>query len=460
MRHLRTGIVLATAAAVMIGTAVHAQSQKNVPATAMKELSQRVPLPSGIQVIQTAEDGPVFASAEGNTLYRWPFIQLRNGDAGDQKGKPTCTDTLFKENAGLMSPYPGGFIMPDADTRLSCVQLWPPVWAPDDAKAVGKWTSVKHPSGKMQWAFDGDPMYTSMLDKKPGDVNGGTARRSTRGSASGALREPLGPPALLPPGFIVITVATGRLVATAERSSVYTWDRDAPNKSNCDARCTDEWTPVLAPEFAESLGEWGVIERSPGVKQWTFRTKPLYTYALSPEGRNASLQGSDVPGWRNVYTQATPMPGRDFTMQAAASGLLLADKNGKTVYVYNCNDDAWDQQACNHPDLTQAYRLAICGAGSQEKCMRMFPYVVANKDATSDNAAWSVMAIDPKTGHRAGAGQADALHVWSYRDRPVYTFYLDQEPGDIKGDSWGEFQGQRNGYKVIWLRDDYFNNAS
>jgi len=458
MRHLRSGIVLATAAAVMLGTAVHAQSQKN--ATAMKELSQRVPLPPGIQVIQTDEDGPVFASAEGKTLYRWPFIQLRNGDAGDQKGKPTCTDTLFKENAGLMSPYPGGFIMPDAETRLSCVQLWPPVWAPDDAKAVGKWSAVKHPSGKMQWAFDGDPMYTSMLDKKPGDVNGGTARRSTRGSASGALREPVGPPALLPPGFIVITVATGRLVATADRASVYTWDRDAPNKSNCDARCTDEWTPVQAPEFAESLGEWGVIERSPGVKQWTFRTKPLYTYALSPEGRNASLEGSDVSGWRNVYTQATPLPGSDFTMQAAASGLILADKNGKTVYVYNCNDDAWDQQSCNHPDLTQAYRLAICGAGSQEKCMRMFPYVVADKDAKSENAAWSVMAIDPKTGHRASAGQANALRVWAYRDRPVYTFYLDQEPGDIKGDSWGEFQGQRNGYKVIWLRDDYFNNAS
>ena len=92
--------------------------------------------------------------------------------------------------------------------------------------------------------------------------------------------------------------------------------------------------------------------------------------------------------------------------------------------------------------------------------MQMFPYVVAGKDAKSENAAWSVMAIDPKTGRRASAGQADAIRVWAYRDRPVYTFYLDQEPGDIKGDSWGEFQGQRNGYKVIWLRDDYFNNAS
>ena len=49
---------------------------------------------------------------------------------------------------------------------------------------------------------------------------------------------------------------------------------------------------------------------------------------------------------------------------------------------------------------------------------------------------------------------------WAWRDRPVYTFYLDKEPGDINGDSWGEFQGQRNGFKAIWFRDDYFNNAS
>ncbi len=455
MRHLRKASVLSIAVALLAGAAV-AQSAKGTP----KELSQRAAMPPGIQVMQTDEEGPVFATADGKTLYQWPFIQLRNGDAGDQKGKPTCTDTIYKENAGLMSPYPGGFILPDADARLSCVQLWPPLWAADGAQPVGKWTVVKHPSGKMQWAYDGYPMYTSLLDKKPGDVNGGTRRSASRGNASGALREPVGPPPLVPPGFIVIQVATGRLLATADRQSVYTWDRDALNKSNCYDRCADEWTPVTAPEFAEAQGEWGVIQRSPGVRQWTFRGKPLYTYALSPEGRNASLQGSDVPGWHNVYTQATPFPSKDFTLQDAASGQVLADRNGKTIYIYNCNDDAWDQQACNHPDLTQAYRLAICGAGSQDKCMKVFPYVLASGESKSDNAAWSIMEIDPKTGRRAAAGQADALRVWAWRDRPVYTFYLDKEPGDINGDSWGEFQGQRNGFKAIWFRDDYFNNAS
>ncbi|MCA0202202.1 MAG: hypothetical protein LCH56_15445 [Proteobacteria bacterium] len=125
MPHLHKVSVLTLAVALVAGAA-YAQTQKSAP----KEQYQRTPMPAGIQVIQTDEEGPLFATTEGKTLYQWPFIQLRNGDAGDQKGKPTCTDTLFKENAGLMSPYPGGFIMPDADTRMSCVELWPPVGRP------------------------------------------------------------------------------------------------------------------------------------------------------------------------------------------------------------------------------------------------------------------------------------------------------------------------------------------
>ena len=463
MRPLRISTVLSVVvAAVLIGSAAQAQSQApSSQAIAQKlpvEDYQRLPLPPGIQVVNTDIEGWVFATAEGRTLYQWPFRALRNGDGGEQKGKPTCDNTVYTENAGLMSPYPGGFILPDVEKRLSCAQLWPPVLAPADAKGVDKWTVIKRPDGSSQWAYDGYAMYTSNLDKKPGDTNGGTRRRV--GGESGALREPVGPPTRIPPGFIVIPVATGRLVATADRASVYTWDRDAPNKSNCFGACAEEWITVQAPEFAAPQGDWGIIQRSPGVRQWTFRSKPIYTYALSPEGRNASLQGSDVPGWRNVYTQLAPTLPKGFTAQDSPAGQAIADKNGKTIYIYNCNDDAIDQQSCNHPDTTQAYRVAVCGGGSQEKCMRTFPYVLADPGAKSDSVVWSIMEIDAKTGHRAAPGHADALRVWAYRDRPVYTFYLDQEPGDIKGDSWGEFQGARNGFKALWLRDDYFNNAS
>src|SRR4051812_28808182 len=93
---------------------------------------QRVAMPAGFQVVNNELEGPVFATPDGKTVYIWPLMALRNGDAGEQKGKPTCDDHKYTENAGLMSPYPGGFVLPEVDTRPSCVGMWPPVIAGDD----------------------------------------------------------------------------------------------------------------------------------------------------------------------------------------------------------------------------------------------------------------------------------------------------------------------------------------
>src|SRR5690606_17496234 len=118
-------------------------------------------------------------------------------------------------------------------------------------------------------------------------------------------------------------------------------------------------------------GEWTTVERAPGIKQWAFRGKPLYTYILDP--RTRSLIGSDVPGWHNVYTQRALPPPQGFTVQDSRMGQVLADARGMTIYLYNCSDDALDQLACDHPDTPQAYRLAICGNGDPKLCQQTFP---------------------------------------------------------------------------------------
>jgi len=41
-----------------------------------------VPMPPGFHVESTELDGPVFADANGRTLYTWPSHKLRNGNAG------------------------------------------------------------------------------------------------------------------------------------------------------------------------------------------------------------------------------------------------------------------------------------------------------------------------------------------------------------------------------------------
>jgi predicted lipoprotein with Yx(FWY)xxD motif len=298
-------------------------------------------------------------------------------------------------------------------------------------------------------------LYTSAMDRKPGDTIGGTkiGRRSSDppGSPGGdapAYRVPIGPSPDVPGQFVVDYGLTGHQLTLANGFSVYTWDGDRPNKSNCTGACLRTWQPVLAPEVgASAREEWTVIERSPGVKQWAFRGRPLYTYGADPGP--GTQHGVDVPGWNIVFTQLAPPPPPEFTRQESAAGIVLADAKGKTIYIYNCGDDAVDQQLCDHPDMPQEYRYAVCGGGSPARCLTTFPYVIAANGAKGANEAWSVMAIDPQP------GQADALQVWAYRDRPVFTFARDDRPGSIRAQNWGEFYGQRNGYKAFFLREEF-----
>jgi predicted lipoprotein with Yx(FWY)xxD motif len=83
---------------------------------------------------------------------------VKNGMMVDQKGMTLYT---FDKDADGKSMCNG-----------SCAESWPPLMAPADGKAAGEWTMIKRDDGKMQWAYDGKPLYTFMKDEKPGDMKG------------------------------------------------------------------------------------------------------------------------------------------------------------------------------------------------------------------------------------------------------------------------------------------------
>ncbi|MCU7648163.1 MULTISPECIES: COG4315 family predicted lipoprotein [Pseudomonas] len=64
----------------------------------------------------------------------------------------------------------------DADGKSmcndKCAANWPPLMAEAGDKAEGKWTVIKRDDGKMQWAYDGKPLYGFVMDKKAGDMTG------------------------------------------------------------------------------------------------------------------------------------------------------------------------------------------------------------------------------------------------------------------------------------------------
>lgn len=59
----------------------------------------------------------------------------------------------------------------------------------------------------------------------------------------------------------------------------YVWDKDQPNKSNCNAHCAEVWIPVYpSTREATNIGDFTLVTRADGEKQWAYKGKPLYTF--------------------------------------------------------------------------------------------------------------------------------------------------------------------------------------
>lgn len=83
--------------------------------------------------------------------------------------------------------------------------------------------------------------------------------------------------------------------------TLYRYDRDVPfsRSSTCVDRCTELWRPYLAAPGARRSGEFALIARTAGERQWVFRGVPLYRYALDRKPGEFRGQGVDDL-WRVV----------------------------------------------------------------------------------------------------------------------------------------------------------------
>lgn len=60
--------------------------------------------------------------------------------------------------------------------------------------------------------------------------------------------------------------------------TLYTFDKDAAGKSNCNGPCAVNWPPLAAGADAKPAGAWTVVTRDDGSKQWAYKGKPVYTW--------------------------------------------------------------------------------------------------------------------------------------------------------------------------------------
>jgi predicted lipoprotein with Yx(FWY)xxD motif len=73
--------------------------------------------------------------------------------------------------------------------------------------------------------------------------------------------------------------SAGNMMTTPTGMTLYTFDKDAAGRSNCDGQCIQYWHPLLATQGATATANMTLINRSDGQMQWaTANGMPLYTY--------------------------------------------------------------------------------------------------------------------------------------------------------------------------------------
>ncbi len=87
-------------------------------------------------------------------------------------------------------------------------------------------------------------------------------------------------------------VVDGALVG-ANGMTLYTFDRDAAGsgKSVCNGACATNWPPLMAEASAMAMGDWTVVTRDDGAKQWAYKGKPVYFWAQDQKAGDRTGDG-------------------------------------------------------------------------------------------------------------------------------------------------------------------------
>ncbi len=97
-------------------------------------------------------------------------------------------------------------------------------------------------------------------------------------------------------------VSNGALVGS-NGMTLYTFDKDVAGsgKSTCNDQCAKNWPPLNAVGMDSANGNYTIITRDDGSKQWAFKGKPLYFW--SKDKVPGDITGD---GFNKVWTIARP----------------------------------------------------------------------------------------------------------------------------------------------------------
>lgn len=213
--------------------------------------------------------------------------------------------------------------------------------------------------------------------------------------------------------------------------TLFVSDKDQPNVSNCTGECSREFPPAVALPGSVAAGDWTLVVRADGSKQWGYKGKPLYRFAretkINEVVDNLIQRQFRGAGLEDDYSDAEFMPKRDIILPPdgwqvarfepvagmqtpaainrqdipAASALGLVDADGKTLYTLDAKPGQDD---------------AACG----NDCKRQWQPLLAG-ELSNPVGAFSLTSRE------------DGTSQWVYRGAPLFTYRDDFVPGDVNG---------------------------
>ena len=93
------------------------------------------------------------------------------------------------------------------------------------------------------------------------------------------------------------TQVAGDVVVGANGMTLYTFDKDTPGKSVCNGPCATNRPPLMAADTDTPSGDYSIVTRDDGKKQWALKGKPLYFWIKDTKAGDKTGDGMLSGAW-------------------------------------------------------------------------------------------------------------------------------------------------------------------
>lgn len=205
----------------------------------------------------------------------------------------------------------------------------------------------------------------------------------------------------------------GNVYVDSTGMSLYTFSKDPEGQSVCNGGCAGKWPPLLAEGSEKSLfyGQEGfsTIARNDGKKQWALNGKPLYRWFK--DSKSGDINGAGIKGvWPLARADHVSVK-----LYNDGSRRYLVDSNNLALYTFD--KDKPNESVCYH------------------ECQTKWPPAYVDPMLLKEGIENLTLS-----GGFGVTKRKNNSYQWTFKGKPLYRWFKDQQPGDTSGD----------GVKQVW----------